>query len=555
MQTRDGSSFSTVSFIGGSNAIVITNPDGDGPDGISANAYVFSTCDTDGDGLPDYCDLDSDNDGIADVIEAGGTDANGDGIIDGFTDTDSDGFADGLDPLRGGTALADGDQDGDGLENRIDLDADNDGIADIIEAGGTDANNDGVGDTSTDTDADGWFNTFDSDDGGTVLPTTNTDGDALANYLDLDSDSDGITDNVEGQTTVAFLAPLGTDTDGDGWDNRYDSDDGGTAITLSNNESVGNPDYTDDDSDGDGLPDWIEGFDDDEDQDALDDLLLRATNFETAAGNPLFYLTSDDNNGTSDGDGIPDWLEDDDTDNIPNFLDPDNAAYHDTDGDGLIDLYDTDNFGVASILPDGDSDGEYDFRDTDNQISLPIVLVDFTAVKNGNHVQLDWSTSSEINNDYFTIERSVDGIYFEAIIQEKGAGNSNVLNRYQRFDNQPYLGYNYYRLSQTDFDGKTESFEIRSVFFESGKPLISLYPNPTDGNNLFLDFAKPELGNCRIIILTQEGKIVKTIQLNIDQEMDNYRLDLAKEINLASGAYYIKVVTNSDVKTLPFIIR
>ena len=156
-----------------------------------------------------------------------------------------DGWSNVFDSDDGGTALPDGDQDGDGFENRCDLDSDNDGLADIIEAGGVDANGDGVVDAATDTDNDGWANTFDSDDGGTALTVSDTDGDNLENYLDLDSDSDGIIDNIEGQTTAGFLAPSGMDTDMDGWDNRYDSDNGGTAITLSNFDSGNDaiPDY------------------------------------------------------------------------------------------------------------------------------------------------------------------------------------------------------------------------------------------------------------------------------------------------------------------------
>ena len=58
---------------------------------------------------------------------------------------------------------------------------------------------------------------------------------------------------------------------------------------MSDNEGFGYPDYLDNDSDGDGIADWIEGFDDDEDGDALDDLTGRASNFESAAGNPMYY--------------------------------------------------------------------------------------------------------------------------------------------------------------------------------------------------------------------------------------------------------------------------
>ena len=92
--------------------------------------------DTDGDGILDKFDLDSDNDGIADIVEAGGTDTDGDGLVDNFTDTDGDGLHDPYDSDNGGTQIPTPDSDGDGFADYIDLDSDNDGIADIVEAGG-----------------------------------------------------------------------------------------------------------------------------------------------------------------------------------------------------------------------------------------------------------------------------------------------------------------------------------------------------------------------------------------------------------------------------------
>jgi len=511
---------------------------------------LLSCTDTDGDGVPNNLDLDSDNDGIPDIQEAGGTDTDSDGRVDNPTDTDGDGWANTFDSDNGGTALTDGDKDGDGLENRIDLDADNDGIADIIEAGGVDANNDGVADTSTDTDGDGFSNTFDNDNGGTPLPVEDEDGDGIQNYLDLDSDSDGIIDNVEGQTTAAFLAPLGTDTDGDGWDNRYDSDNGGTAITLSNNEGFGNPDYLDDDTDGDGLLDWIEGFDDNNSEDALDDLISRASTFETAAGNPLFYVNADD----GDGDGIPDWLEDDDGDNVPNFLDPDHGDFHDTDADGIVDLYDTDNFGVASILPNGDGDAEPDFRDTDDQISLPISLIEFKAYKSGSVVILEWSTSSEVNNEFFTIERLNENNVFVPILTHPGAGNSNRREDYQMVDQNPKIGYNYYRLRQTDYDGKSDVFNVEVVKFDSYSKEIMIFPNPTDGSQLNIDLSELEEDNYELSIYSTAMKLMNRSNYSLNKESGSV-YNILSDFDLDKGTYFLIIQSRERRYQSVFIVN
>ncbi len=517
------------------------------------DAIAVMTCtDTDGDGVPNSLDLDSDNDGIPDITEAGGTDADTDGRVDDATDTDGDGWADTFDSDDGGTALSDGDKDGDGLENRIDLDADDDGIADIVEAGGTDADGDGQADTSTDTDGDGWSNTFDNDNAGTPLPVEDEDGDGIENYLDLDSDSDGITDNVEGQTTAAFLAPLGSDTDGDGWDNRYDSDDGGTAITLSNNEGFGNPDYLDDDSDGDSFRDWLEGFDDNEDGDALADLETRADNYETAAGSPGHYDNSDD----ADMDDIPDWLEDDDGDNVPNFLDPDNVLYVDTDGDGLVNLYDTDNNGTASVLPNGDADAEPDFRDIDDAISLPIELLSFEAHQSGKYVQLDWITSTEINNDYFLIQKLNENGDFEDIEMIDGAGNSNSELRYRSYDLNPNEGNNYYRLKQVDFDGVYSTSEIRVVSFK--KQLsegFSLYPNPGDGSIIHIVLKRRDIKAFKVQLIDIFGQLISESKYNAEEEDYRYGVRFKPNVQLASGTYILHIIHEEVVESYKYIVR
>ena len=80
-------------------------------------------------------------------------------------------------------------------------------------------------------------------------------------------------------------------------------------------------------------------------------------------------------------------------------------------------MYDSDNSGVASTTPDTDGDGEYDFRDTDDEVSLPVELLNFEASPLTNKVALKWSTATEVNNNYFVIERSVNGKLWEEIIR------------------------------------------------------------------------------------------------------------------------------------------
>jgi hypothetical protein len=155
--------------------------------------------DTDGDGLPNLADLDSDGDGVTDVVEAGGTDTNGDGQADNFVDTNGNGLADQFEPGLGGRALPLPDSDSDGADNHRDLDSDGDGAADVIESGGVDVNGDGRQD-GTDADHDGLADSGDSTaTGGHALPRPDSDADGMVDSLDTDSDNDGVADNREGR--------------------------------------------------------------------------------------------------------------------------------------------------------------------------------------------------------------------------------------------------------------------------------------------------------------------------------------------------------------------
>jgi hypothetical protein len=117
---------------------------------------------------------------------------------------------------------------------------------------------------------------------------------------------------------------------------------------------------------------------------------------------------------------------------------------------------------------------------------LPITLLDFTGSCDHNGiVSLRWRTATESNNDYFSIERGIEtaaGIEWAEIAQIKGAGNSNTPLSYAYVDNQAYTGVNYYRLKQTDYNGKSETFSPIAVACttETGSN-ITVYPNPTTG--------------------------------------------------------------------------
>ena len=102
--------------------------------------------------------------------------------------------------------------------------------------------------------------------------------------------------------------------------------------------------------------------------------------------------------------------------------------------------------------------------------SLPIELLYFSAtVEENNHVVLEWKTGSEINNEFFYVERSTDGVNFEVIEVVNGAGDSQDELAYKTYDFDAPIGIVYYRIRQIDFDGENEVFNIKSVFISTDK--------------------------------------------------------------------------------------
>ena len=200
----------------------------------TANFVIPGPIDTDGDGITDDLDLDSDNDGISDLYESGTSNANiladadnngtitsseaadvdFDGLMDIFDQNTSDitaGASVGTSPVNSDTDL---------IPDYLDLDSDNDGIPDTVEARVTSPYVQNDGNVSNDdTDNDGVIALFDADDlgaqlfGGTFITPENTDGEDVVDYLDDNSDGDAVTDAIESGLTLS-----GNDNNNDGID-------------------------------------------------------------------------------------------------------------------------------------------------------------------------------------------------------------------------------------------------------------------------------------------------------------------------------------------------
>lgn len=187
-----------------------------------------------------------------------------------------------------------------------------------------------------------------------------------------------------------------------------------------------------------------------------------------------------------------------------------------------------------------------DFTGNGNGSPLPISLLNFDATPLYEAVKLNWSTLTETNNDYFTIERTKDGLNFEAIAKVFGAGNSNTLLNYAVYDENPFTGISYYRLTQTDFDGKQSHSELKSVSF-NGENSAILVPNIQLFNgSLILNTNFKIAQSLQIEIVSADGRLVYATQINAASSMSSINLGA---LNLATGIYSVSIIANEVFTT------
>jgi PKD-like domain/Secretion system C-terminal sorting domain len=168
---------------------------------------------------------------------------------------------------------------------------------------------------------------------------------------------------------------------------------------------------------------------------------------------------------------------------------------------------------------------------------LPVELVDFSARLIKGKVYINWSTATEINNHFFTVQRSTDGVEFSQLEKVDGAGNSIERKFYQAIDHQPYKGISYYRLKQTDFDGRfTFPSKVIVIDFDSPDKSIQLFPNPAA--ETFFKFDSPDIVTT-IEVKDMTGRTVLKYEPNI-------REGQVEIPTLSPGTYIIRFFTEKN---------
>jgi hypothetical protein len=155
----------------------------------------------------------------------------------------------------------------------------------------------------------------------------------------------------------------------------------------------------------------------------------------------------------------------------------------------------------------------------ESPVALPIELLYFTAKQEKTSVKLDWATATETNNDYFVVERSLDGTNFSEVFRKKGAGNSVNTLYYNGFDKSPVEGISYYRLKQVDYDAKYKYSNIQSVKFNLADEELGLkiYPNPAVDSRFTIDYTIGKATAVEVKFYNPIGQLLHTETWNVSK--------------------------------------
>ena len=493
--------------------------------GVLGSRNGLGPQDFDGDGIPNYLDLDSDNDGIPDLIESGGVDVNNNGMVASNSDVDGDGLADSytgaLGLLRTGPDVAPVDgladnypnknKDLDFRPNAYDLDSDGDGIDDVLEAGFPDANLNGIVDGAI--GANGWATIISSR---FSLGLIFTDSDPFPDYLDIDSDDDGIPDNIEGQSTAGYLLPGTTDADGDGIVNTYDNfaGFGGSGIFLYDHDGDGTPDYRDLDTDGDTQADIVEG--NDFNMNGIADDLITLTGLDT------------------DADGLDNRF-----DSLNSVTNLKGTSYQMGNGGTFAgDPTPGARCPLTKVFPT-DPDRAWRFVG----VVLPVQFLMLTGANQGNNVLLSWTVIASKKVDHFEVERSLDNSNFiktgsvwqtVKINEEKTLTFSDDISGIKN-------NFIFYRIKVISKKGEIQYSNVLVIRLQQNNRGVNIMPNPAREQVSLIYFAE-KAGEISIRLFDNNGK--KVLELTRKIVIGNNTLLLNNLSKFSNGVYSLHVFIN-----------
>ena len=184
---------------------------------------------------------------------------------------------------------------------------------------------------------------------------------------------------------------------------------------------------------------------------------------------------------------------------------------------------------------------------------LPVTLVSFEVKSQGKEASINWVTASEHNNDYFTVERSANGVDFEILATIAAAGYKSSEAFYSLIDEQPLNGTSYYRLTQTDFDGTSETFKIVSLSLLSTTTEFNVNPNPSNGYDMTLSITDAMHDEILVVLYDFMGQQVYSKIVVLDNGSVVIAIDPYEQ--LAKGVYMVIGSSDESVYKKKLIIE
>jgi len=188
----------------------------------------------------------------------------------------------------------------------------------------------------------------------------------------------------------------------------------------------------------------------------------------------------------------------------------------------------------------------YDFVQNNGATPLPIDLIFFTPANENQKILLSWATASELNFDYFSLERSANGKDFTEIARIQGHGTTSERHDYSFEDRYPLMGKSYYRLTSVDFDGYTETFEVVAVNY-SGVQSARLFPNPAVDGKLNMELSFTPTDVVTLVVTDLSG--VEKARYQTDGQQASFF------INLDPGTYLVRIATGAFSRIERVVVR
>ncbi|MFZ5551942.1 MAG: T9SS type A sorting domain-containing protein [Bacteroidota bacterium] len=187
-------------------------------------------------------------------------------------------------------------------------------------------------------------------------------------------------------------------------------------------------------------------------------------------------------------------------------------------------------------------------------LTLPVELIFFNAVANDEEVEINWQTASELNNDYFAIERSSNGKEFEEIMRVDGAGTTNQTIDYFERDYQPLPGTSYYRLRQVDFDGTPTLSNTVAVKRDNTLAEFSVYPNPVNEGDPF-NLMFTGFGDEEVLVVVRDISGREFYSKVIITAADHQIIAFDPEQRIPAGTYLVIASSDDKLYTQKLIVK